>query len=111
MRSPWRGTAVSGVATPLAAEAQQTGEVRRFGFLSASALSPRSTAPRQELRERGYVEAKICLLGGDSLTEDLLFSELVRSQREIVTVSIPAARSRGDGGSAPGATELGSAEL
>src|SRR5207249_3793221 len=51
--------ALSLLAAPRAAEAQQAGKVYRIGYLSiASGPSPRTEALRQGLRELGYIEGK-----------------------------------------------------
>jgi len=51
------------------AQAQQPNKVARIGYLSStaslSAISARTEAFRQGLRELGYVEGKTLLLSGD----------------------------------------------
>jgi putative tryptophan/tyrosine transport system substrate-binding protein len=88
------------LAAPLAAEAQQAGNVARVGYLaavSAAADAPRAEAFRQGLRDLGYVEGQninIAYRYEPSMFERLpeLAAELVRLKIDVlVTVTTNAA--------------------
>jgi putative tryptophan/tyrosine transport system substrate-binding protein len=92
--------ALSLLAAPVAADAQQAGKVARVGYLaavSAAADAPRAEAFRQELRDLGYVEGQninIAYRYEPSMFERLpeLAAELVRLKIDVlVTVTTNAA--------------------
>jgi putative tryptophan/tyrosine transport system substrate-binding protein len=92
------------LAAPLAAEAQQTGKVRRIGVLLTTVASEHpqhelSDAFRRALRELGYVEGQNILIeyrstqgSGERLPD--VFGELARFNVELILVvgGTPAAR-------------------
>ena len=94
---------ISLLAAPLAGGAQQTGHVRRIGYLSEPIPSPAIVeAFRQGLREHGYVEGRNLLIewrSADGKTERLpaLAAELVNLKVEVIvtqgTNAAPAAKS------------------
>jgi putative ABC transport system substrate-binding protein len=86
-------------AVPLAAEAQPPSNIPRIGFLTAaalSAMSARTEAFRQGLRELGYVEGKTILIEWRSAEGQLdrlpsLAAELVRLKVDVIVTGGPAA--------------------
>jgi putative ABC transport system substrate-binding protein len=88
------------IAAPLAAEAQQGGQVARIGVLavSAAAFSPRIEAFRKGLREHGYVEGKNIVFeyrdaeGKLDRLPDLAAELVALNVAVIVTASPPAVR-------------------
>ena len=95
-RRTFIGTLAGGlVAAPLAAEAQQTGQVYRIGFLGTATPSLMSvwlTAFREGLRERGYVEGKNIAIErrwGEGKPErfPILAAELVKLKVDLILTS------------------------
>ena len=86
------------LATPFAVEAQQAKNVSRIGFLSAAspaALSARTEAFRQGLRELGYVEGKNIVIEWRYAEEKLdrlreLAAELVRLKVDVIVTAAPS---------------------
>jgi putative tryptophan/tyrosine transport system substrate-binding protein len=86
------------LATPFAVEAQQAKQIPRIGFLSAAssaALSARTEAFRQGLRELGYVEGENMVIEWryaegklDRLRE--LAAELVRLKVDVIVTAAPS---------------------
>jgi len=85
--------ALSLVAVPSAAEAQQTGKVYRIGFLRAGGPPPKAwlEAFQQGLRARGYIEGRNIVIeyrstdGFDELSH--LAAELVRLNVDVILTS------------------------
>ena len=95
-RRTFIGTLAGGlVAAPLAAEAQQTGQVYRISFLGTATPSLMSvwlTAFREGLRERGYVEGKNIAIErrwGEGKPErfPVLAAELVKLKVDLILTS------------------------
>jgi len=94
------GVTVALLATPLAAEAQESNQRTRVAFLGAESRSTNQHflgAFRQGLREHGYIDGQNLTLEerwaeGQSERFPALIGELVRLKaRVILTVSLPAA--------------------
>ena len=85
--------AISTLATPLIAEAQQPGKVPRIGFLSpGGATSAPTDAFRQGLRELGYVEGQTLVVeyrwaDGHTARLPALAAELVRLRVDVLVAA------------------------
>src|SRR5260370_31868978 len=100
-RRMFRGTLAGGLfVTPLAAGAQQTGDMRRIGFLGTSSTSTRP-GPYMEaflrgLRERGYVEGRNITIEyrgsqGDNERFPVLAAELASLKVDVIVAGGPVA--------------------
>jgi putative ABC transport system substrate-binding protein len=86
------------LATPFAVQAQPAKNVPRIGFLSAAspaALSARTEAFRQGLRELGYVEGKNIVIEWRYAEENLdrlreLAAEVVRLKVDVIVTAAPS---------------------